>query len=268
MTKNQALWEKLDRFEIGDPDAAFSFAHRLARENGWSSEQALRAIGEYKKFIYLIASGAQMRTPSNAVDQVWHLHLTYSQSYWDEMCEGLLGRRIHHGPAKGGGAEHAKFESAYRDTLDAYRAEFGEPPADIWPTADIRFAPARLRWVDQRTHWVLPKIGFRRLSAVVVGAAILFAASDAVHAASAKAKETDLLTVIGVTAAVLAVVSILGAMISNDVAQASRKKENGGCTGYVPFGCGGGGKGGGKDGGGDAGCGGSGCGGGGGCGGS
>jgi hypothetical protein len=31
-------------------------------------------------------------TPSEQVDQVWHLHLTYTRSYWDEFCPNVLGQ--------------------------------------------------------------------------------------------------------------------------------------------------------------------------------
>lgn len=279
--ENHALWERLERFDIGDPNAAFTFAQRLARENSWSTAKAERAITEYKKFIYLIVVGDRMRTPSEAVDQVWHLHLTYSQSYWDEMCGALLGRRIHHGPTKGGVEEHAKFDGAYRETLEAYRAAFGEPPADLWPSADIRFAPSRQRWVDEGTHWVVPKL---RLKTILAGAAASGAAvfAGAVQAAEAEKKSPGIALILGLGALLLLIFSIVGAILSNASrsAAAAEAKKSGGCTAFIPMGTcgggGGGGKGGDHDGGhdgghggdGGSGCGSSGCGGGGGCGGS
>jgi hypothetical protein len=41
-TQHPDLWEKIRRFELDDPAAAFSFTDRLARENGWPLEYALR----------------------------------------------------------------------------------------------------------------------------------------------------------------------------------------------------------------------------------
>ena len=76
------LWNKLNDFQIDDRRAAFRFTDRLAQENGWSKAFARRAVDEYKKFIYLTATGATPVTPSDVVDQVWHLHLTFTRSYW------------------------------------------------------------------------------------------------------------------------------------------------------------------------------------------
>ena len=79
-------------------------------------------------------------TPSDQVDQAWHLHLTYTQSYWNDLCRDLLGRPLHHGPTRGGRVEKSKYGKWYQRTLDDYTRFFGHPPpADIWPPAEIRF---------------------------------------------------------------------------------------------------------------------------------
>ena len=55
MTEGQnQIWNKIKNFEIDDIDSSFTFSNRLARENDWSLEYALRTILEYKKFIFLI----------------------------------------------------------------------------------------------------------------------------------------------------------------------------------------------------------------------
>jgi uncharacterized protein (TIGR04222 family) len=97
-------------------------------------------------------------TPSDQVDQAWHLHLLYTESYWDGLCRGVLGRPLHHGPTRGGVREAAKFHDWYGRTLDSYRRLFGsEPPADIWPPAAERFGRDRhFAQVDFRAHRVLP----------------------------------------------------------------------------------------------------------------
>jgi len=120
-------------FSIGDENTHSSFIKRLAKENNWSTSGAGRAFDEYKKFLYLGAIADGMVTPSDAIDQVWHLHLLYTESYWTDLCGEVLKRSFHHGPSKGGKAEGEKFGACYLATLRAYEPHFGTPPADLWP---------------------------------------------------------------------------------------------------------------------------------------
>src|SRR5262245_27945240 len=154
MPSNSDLWQRIQGFEIDNPSVEFPFSSRLARENGWSREKALEAIEEYRKFIYLICVSPSPVTPSEVVDQVWHLHLLYTRSYWLMLCGVVLGRQIHHEPTRGGTREREKFQRQYRDTLKLYRAEFGtEPPATAWPPLQTRGEdrPA-YRWVARRRN--------------------------------------------------------------------------------------------------------------------
>src|SRR5215470_1600629 len=82
MPSNSDLWQRIQDFPMDDPGDAFPFSARLAHENGWSGATAAAAIEEYRKFIYLIGVSDSPLTPSEAVDQVWHLHLLYTRSYW------------------------------------------------------------------------------------------------------------------------------------------------------------------------------------------
>ncbi|HEY6817408.1 MAG TPA: hypothetical protein VI168_17875 [Croceibacterium sp.] len=134
------VWHAIERHTIGPPDAAFPFAARLARENRWSGELAERVIWEYKRFCFLAVSAGHEVTPSDAVDQAWHLHLTYSRDYWERFCPEVLGMPLHHGPTAGGSAERDRYFEQYAQTLKSYEAAFGEvPPVDIWPAAAQRF---------------------------------------------------------------------------------------------------------------------------------
>ncbi|MCR2834604.1 glycine-rich domain-containing protein [Parerythrobacter lacustris] len=134
------LWQRLAAYEIGPRAASLSFADRLARENRWSAEFTRRVIREYKRFCYLAVAAGHEVTPSDAVDQAWHLHLTYSRDYWERFCREVLGVSLHHGPTAGGQAERARYYDQYAATLKAYEDHFGEsPPADIWPGAARRF---------------------------------------------------------------------------------------------------------------------------------
>ncbi|WP_443026122.1 glycine-rich domain-containing protein, partial [Sphingomonas sp. CCH9-H8] len=67
-------------------------------------------------------------TPSDAVDQAWHLHLTYTRDYWEHFCPDVLGRALHHGPTAGGADEHRRYYRQYAETLARYEAAFGIAP--------------------------------------------------------------------------------------------------------------------------------------------
>ena len=73
------LWNEIKRFELDDPEISLSFTDRLARENGWTIDYSIRTIVEYKKFMFLMTIANHPLTPSDQVDQVWHLHLLYTQ---------------------------------------------------------------------------------------------------------------------------------------------------------------------------------------------
>ena len=55
-------------------------------------------------------------TPSDEVDQAWHLHLLYSETYLNVFCADTLDYPLHHGPTKGGGSEDRKFQNWYERT--------------------------------------------------------------------------------------------------------------------------------------------------------
>lgn len=135
------LWQRIKAHTIGPSDAPLTFAARLARENRWSLPHAQSVIGEYKRFCFLALTAGYEVTPSDAVDQAWHLHLTYSRDYWQSFCPYVLQSDLHHGPTQGGPVERQRFYHQYAATLAAYEAAFGAPPpSDIWPSAHRRFA--------------------------------------------------------------------------------------------------------------------------------
>ncbi|WP_206445607.1 glycine-rich domain-containing protein [Spirosoma sordidisoli] len=157
-TQQDVLWKKLQTFRFDEPGVALTFTARLARENGWSRAYARRVVTEYRKFLLLCCLTETGVTPSDAVDQAWHLHLNYTRSYWIDLCRTTLGRDIHHTPTQGGRQEAGKFNGFYSDTHRLYRDTFGtEPPADIWPDARTRFTSTRFQRVNRGRYWVLPK---------------------------------------------------------------------------------------------------------------
>ena len=134
------LLKDILNLKIGSDSDVLTFSDRLCRENNWSKLFAERCIEEYKKFIYLAIVSDTPVTPSDEVDQVWHLHLTYTQSYWIDLCQTILGRPLHHGPTKGGDNESNKYRSQYQATLDKYAEVFKQsPPLEVWPNCKKRF---------------------------------------------------------------------------------------------------------------------------------
>lgn len=156
--EQRALWERIAAFELDDPDSSLMFSDRLARENGWTKEFALRAVFEYKRFMFMLCTTDHPLTPSDEVDQVWHLHLLYTWSYWKEFCPEVLGREVHHGPTKGGQDESQKYTNWYERTLAFYAETFQEPPPkDLWPTSAIRFATNDLTRIDRSAYFMVRK---------------------------------------------------------------------------------------------------------------
>jgi len=259
------LWARLEAFSLDDADAAFRFTARLASENGWSRGHARRVAEEYKRFLYLCARAGHPCTPSDAVDQAWHLHLCYTRSYWEDLCGRVLGQPLHHGPTRGGTAERTKFRDAYAATLRSYRQHFGiEPPPDLWPPVGARFAAGtKFRRVDLSRHLVLPRAGV----SAAAGIAFLWAVLPDPPGTASRADLFGFMLVAGV---ILAATLIIRKSSSRN----PRRRDDGGTSGGcgTTSGCGASGRNslgddssdaGDNGGGGDSGCGGGGCGGGG-----
>jgi uncharacterized protein (TIGR04222 family) len=170
------LWQRIEAFRIGESPSALTFVQRLARDNRWTLEYAWRVHNEYKRFAFLSVVAEHPVTPSEDVDEAWHLHLLYTRSYWDDFCPRVLGRVLHHEPTRGGSAEHEKHSDWYRRTLDSYNRFFGPPPGDIWPTAEIRFSDEHARLhVETARFWIVPRPQLNFGSKLTLGALALVA---------------------------------------------------------------------------------------------
>jgi hypothetical protein len=153
-----ALAARIEAFELDEPGVVDTFSRRLARENGWSAAYTRRVVREYKRFLTLAVTTPQVVSPSEQVDQAWHLHVLHASRY-RRFCSQILGRRLDHGPSDGGSAEREHFVRAYEQTLSSYRQRFGEsPPSDAWPNAERRFGTdLAVRRVNTAEHWVMRK---------------------------------------------------------------------------------------------------------------
>jgi uncharacterized protein (TIGR04222 family) len=157
-TFQSALYQRLQAFELDDPTHEFGFTRHLIKSQGWTLTYAQRAIAEYKKFAFLTVVANHQVVPSDQVDQVWHAHVLLTQSYWEEFCPKVLGKTLHHHPARGGRAERTEFHRLYTQTIASYRQFFGSPPTDIWSPPDVRFgAELKMQRVSLSDHWVIPK---------------------------------------------------------------------------------------------------------------
>ncbi len=123
--------EILEGYALDDATAPVPFSKRLAEENEWDEAFTAVAIVEYKRFLALYLTTGITVTPSKIVDEVWHLHLQYTENYWG-LCRAL-GVAIHHCPSRGDEVDEAKYQRAFVRTLACYRAVFqADAPTPIW----------------------------------------------------------------------------------------------------------------------------------------
>lgn len=185
MTQNEKqLCERIEAFNLDEKDAILTFSDRLARENGWDMKYTYLVIDEYKKFIFLCCVSDNPVTPSDPVDQAWHLHLTYTKSYWLDFCRETLGKDIHHNPTKGGETEKEKFDYCYTLLQQLYTEKFGQlPPEDIWQNNQTRFSDTNFRRVNLSHHWVIKK-SIRRQLLQILHIATLIAGTILINSTS------------------------------------------------------------------------------------
>ena len=155
---NDVVWKKIAGLKFDHENADLPFSKRLARENRWPHWFALDVIEEYRKFLYLIERAPHPVTPSIEVDQVWHLHLIYSEFYWEDFAKGMPVKP-HHGPTRGGNDEDNKFIDWYSKTLESYEQIFdNKPPVHIWPSKEERFrANQSWAWIDASKHFIIDR---------------------------------------------------------------------------------------------------------------
>jgi hypothetical protein len=231
MTKDEnKLWQKIEAFELDVPHADFKFSQRLARENGWSHNYTQRVITEYKKFLFLCCINETCVTPSDPVDQAWHLHLTFTRLYWVDLCKNTIGKEIHHNPTKGGTREADKFDGFYTSTQKLYEDKFGmAPPADVWQNNKERFSDINFQRVNLRGNWVIKK---PRISVALAVLVVVFIACTTFIQAAGDYGEP--LLMVGIMVAV-----VIGVYKwESNPNKANRNKDNSG-NGCSTAGCGG-----------------------------
>ncbi len=166
--QNEELWNRIREFQLDVKGAEFPFSAKLAHENGWTLLYAKRAIEEYKKFIYLICAENISCSPSDQLDQVWHLHMLYTESYWKDFCRDTLNREIHHNPSLGGKLEKEKYNNMYEYTINIYYKYFLEfPDTEFWPDLKDRKNDFFHQRVNLAENWVFPKYSFGSIKKIL-----------------------------------------------------------------------------------------------------
>jgi hypothetical protein len=150
------LYDRINKFPLDLPGVAMPFSVKLAWEYRWEQTYTIRAIQEYKKFIFLAMVADHIVSPSTIVDRVWHHHLLFTHSYWDDLCGKVLNKSLHHTLGFGGKDEALKHYHLYERTLETYRKYFGTPPDDIWDYPPMRSKYPSYQWIDVDRYWLMP----------------------------------------------------------------------------------------------------------------
>ena len=127
------MWEKIIETFGGTDSSTQAFADKISRKHGWTKTFALKAVAEYKKFIYLGVVGDFHVTPSKFIDVVWHEHILFTNAY-NDFCAEIIEYRFEHYPELiNVESETEIYNAQYIKTLEFYFGEFGKiPPANIW----------------------------------------------------------------------------------------------------------------------------------------
>ena len=77
--EHEALWKRIQGYSLGYRAASLGFSQRLANDNGWTDTYALRVVAEYKRFVFLAMTLNHPVTPSDQVDQAWHMQYSITK---------------------------------------------------------------------------------------------------------------------------------------------------------------------------------------------
>ena len=126
--QQKQVWARIERYHFGP--GYLAMAARLARQQGWSEDDARRVLEEYLRFCLLAVTAEEELTPSRCVDAAWHLHLGDAASY-ARFCGEVLQAPLDHRPATAGSG--SRMRRQYRATLHFYKRLFGPPSPRFWP---------------------------------------------------------------------------------------------------------------------------------------
>jgi hypothetical protein len=127
------MWSHIVEVFGGTDTSTKAFADKISRKHNWKKSFTLKAISEYKKFVYLAVVSDFNVTPSKIIDVVWHEHLLFTYPY-RKFCTDVIEYTLDHHPELVAMEEQTgRYSVQYQDTIDLYKSEFSvNPPADIW----------------------------------------------------------------------------------------------------------------------------------------
>lgn len=110
---------------------------RLIKVHRWPEKQALKAVRQYRRFLFLKKKYDETHVlpPSYDIDEVWHAHILHTADY-DCFCKQVFGAYLHHHPRHGKDqpmTDQALEEAFENHTQRLYRLEFGEDLQPIRP---------------------------------------------------------------------------------------------------------------------------------------
>ena len=119
------MWANITEIFGGTNASTKAFADKIARKHNLKHHFALKAVSEYKKFVYLGIVSDFNVTPSKIIDIVWHEHLLFSNAY-REFCNTIIEYTFDHNPELIPMTDQTgQFSAQYKDTLDLYKIEIG-----------------------------------------------------------------------------------------------------------------------------------------------
>lgn len=146
------LWDSIHA-KFGRTDASTgAFAHKLSRQHGWTNAFALKAVAEYKKFVFLGIASDFAVTPSIIIDKVWHSHILFSTAY-RQFCDEVIEHKFDHNPELIFTEDQTdRFQEQYYQTLELYKTEFNtDPPKAIWGNTKFDKIPENIT-AKKRVH--------------------------------------------------------------------------------------------------------------------
>lgn len=115
---------------------------RFSEEQQVTPELAAEYEKEFKKFILLKFAQKRRYGMNGKVDDYWHTFIVHTEEY-QEFCDKLFGRFLHHRPASDSQAKNSMEGLSYfRMLVDYFRFFKEPPPKDIWPYSYELFGDA------------------------------------------------------------------------------------------------------------------------------
>lgn len=127
-----------------DFDSLVDFAVRDQNGPRWAREDAVDAVGWYKRFLFLCLMYPNVGmavTPE--MDTIWHYHILDTRKYFAD-CYTVLGRYLHHQPFRTNQAtDECMRPEVIARTIGLYNLHFGAHPFQLDTECAARDVPAR-----------------------------------------------------------------------------------------------------------------------------